>query len=271
MAQDVSDFQKDVIERSRELPVLVDFWAAWCGPCRILGPVLEKLAEQAGGRWALAKVDTETFPAEAAQYGVMSIPNVLLFVDGEVVDGFVGALPEPHVRRWLERAIPSPHVRALAEARERLTSGDFEGAEAAVREVLAVAPGDLDARLLLAEVLIHRDPDAAAALATELENEMDDPDRPAALKTLAGVASLTEHPERLPEGAARARFLEAARAIRAGIYDVAMEAIIDVLKEDRRYADGIVRETGRAIFILLGLEHPVTARFHRQFASLLNV
>jgi putative thioredoxin len=175
------------------------------------------------------------------------------------------------VRRWLERAIPSPHVSALASAREQLSSGDFDGAESAVRELLAAAPTDRDARLLFAEILLHRDPDEAGVLATALENEMDDPDRPAAVKTLARVASLTNHPERLPEGPARPRLIDAARAIRGGAYDEAMEAIIDVLREDRRYADGIARETGRAIFILLGLEHPVTARFHRPFASLLHV
>ncbi|HEY6866409.1 MAG TPA: thioredoxin, partial [Candidatus Eisenbacteria bacterium] len=103
MSHDITDFEQDVIAKSRTVPVLVDFWAEWCGPCRVLGPVLERLADQAQGRWVLAKLDTERFTDVASRYGIMSIPNVKLFVNGEVADEFVGALPEREVRAWLER------------------------------------------------------------------------------------------------------------------------------------------------------------------------
>jgi thioredoxin len=101
----VTDFQRDVIEKSKEVPVLVDFWAAWCAPCRILGPTLEKVEAEADGSWILAKVDTESFPDIAMQYGVRGIPNCKLFVDGSVVDEFVGAYPEPMVREFMTTAL----------------------------------------------------------------------------------------------------------------------------------------------------------------------
>src|SRR5262245_8928603 len=159
---DVTDFQRDVIERSRSIPVLVDFWAAWCGPCRVLGPILERLASQASGRWELAKVDTEAHPDVSAEYGVMGIPSVKLFVDGAVVDEFVGALPERDVRRWLERALPAPQSAELEAAAAALKRGAWEEAKLEVENVLAYAPDDPRARMLLEEGLLHIDTAAAA-------------------------------------------------------------------------------------------------------------
>ncbi len=104
--KELIDFQSDVIEASKTTPVLVDFWAEWCGPCVQLSPTLEKLAEEAGDSWTLLKVNTESQPELAAEYGIRSIPNVKLFVNGEISGEFVGALPEEDIKRWLESNIP---------------------------------------------------------------------------------------------------------------------------------------------------------------------
>ena len=143
---DVDNFDQQVLERSRELPVLVDFWAAWCGPCRVLGPVLEAMASQTDGRWELAKVDTETHQDVAARYGIRSIPAVKLFVDGEVVDEFVGALPEPQIRAWLERLLPRPSQAEVLRAGELAAV-----AHNASRQSEAVDPaGDTEAQIVAA-------------------------------------------------------------------------------------------------------------------------
>ena len=270
MSHEIADFETDVTERSRSLPVLVDFWAEWCGPCRLLGPVLERLAEESAGRWALAKVDTERHPELAKRYGIMSIPNVKLFVDGEVADEFLGALPEPEVRRWLERALPSPHAEALAEARAMLARGEYSPAAERLRAVLAAEPRNAGARVALGEALLHLAPETVAETVSAV---LDDPqvgEKAEALETLARVVGLAGRPSELPEHGARARMTAAAQSIHSGDYGPALEALVDVLGQDREYAGGIAREAGRAIFVLLGMHHPIAERHHRAFAGALH-
>lgn len=107
MADIAAKFQEDVIEKSHDKPVVVDFWAPWCGPCRTLGPVLERLAKESQGTWRLVKINTDKHPQIARRYNVRGIPAVKLFVDGEVADEFVGARPEGAVKQWLQPHVPS--------------------------------------------------------------------------------------------------------------------------------------------------------------------
>lgn len=271
MSHDVTSFEQEVIERSRTTPVLVDFWAAWCGPCRVLGPALERLAEQAQGRWTLAKVDTEQFPDVAERYGIMSIPNVKLFVNGEVVNEFVGALSEPEVRAWLERALPSPHAATILEAARLNEQRSFEQAAALLRPVLEAEPDNGLARVVLAEALLHLDPEAVTPMLRGIADHPEFVGRTDALETLARLATLPERAGGLPESSSKPRLLAAAAAVRAGDWAVALEALIEALTLDRAYADGLAKEAGRAIFILLGIGHPISERFHRAFSSAMYV
>jgi putative thioredoxin len=267
---EITDFQADVIDRSRTVPVLVDFWAAWCGPCRVLGPTLEKLAAEANGTWALAKVDTQRHEDLAQRYGITGIPNCKLFVDGKVVDEFTGALPEPHVRRWLEDALPSPASEALAEAETLLGEGHFYEAAVRLRKVIEAKPGSDRARLLLGFALLRLDPALVDGTLEGIRADSDLAEGADALRRLAGLAGLAEREEDVPAGPAKAHTLSAARSLRAGDWDGTLEAVIEGIRQARGAEADALRGHGVAIYRLLGIRHPACEKHYRAFASVMN-
>lgn len=146
-------FENDVFDRSHELPVVVDFWAEWCAPCRMLGPILEKLAADYAGRFALVRADSDRLQEAAMRFRVQSIPAVFGVVDGEIVDAFAGALPESQIRTWVDRLLLTS---CLAQA-GRLETTDPTQAEEKYREVLAESPNEAAASIGLARVLLAQD------------------------------------------------------------------------------------------------------------------
>ena len=162
-------FQKDVVERSREVPIVIDFWAEWCQPCRMLAPILEKLAVEYDGRFVLAKANTEKLPSIAAGFGVQSIPAVYGVRDGQILDFFVGVLPEPQIRAWLDRLLPSRAETLTAEAK-KLTATDPAKAEALLREAHTAEPNLAKSQIALAELLFSQGrADESRQILTELE------------------------------------------------------------------------------------------------------
>jgi putative thioredoxin len=151
---DTASFQRDVIDRSREVPVVVDFWAAWCGPCKVLGPLLEKLAGEFAGGFELAKIDVDSNQELAGQFGVRGIPTVVGFKGGAPVDQFTGALPEHSVLQWLRQIIPSEADRLAATAGDLLDEGDVAAAERSYREALTIDPHHIEAAVGLASLFI---------------------------------------------------------------------------------------------------------------------
>ncbi len=268
MSYDVNDFQKEVIGESFHKPVVVDFWAEWCGPCRILGPILERLARESGDGWKLAKVNTEVHTDVALQYQIRSIPHVKLFVDGNVKDEFVGALPEPQVRMWLKRAIPSKHRKKIDEAKKLLHEGKRKKASVLLEEVVAAAPEELEARILLAQVLVLQEPQRAVELLAGLE-EPRFSDVIEAVRTLARLLDLQNNLSTLPEGEGREKYTAAIKALGEGDVESALQRFIQTIRIDRYYDDDGARKACIAIFKYLGEEHPLTQQYRRDFSSAL--
>lgn len=269
MPFDVDDFEQDVLAASREQPVLVDFWAPWCGPCRTLGPVLERLAAEQDAAWRLAKVNIDDHGDLARRYGVRGIPAVKLFADGTVLDEFTGALPEHALRRWLSDALPSK-VKADVEAAEAtLARGDRGEAEALLRGVLDAEPDDpvrARAQVLLAQAVVFEKPDEAAAL-TEEASFVDAGvlERSEAVQTVARLLRLREVPEALPEGPGRAPYRRALSALAEQDFDAALQHLIEVVRADRYYDDDGARKACVALFTLLGTGHPAVRAHRRTF------
>ncbi|MCY3771102.1 MAG: thioredoxin [Gemmatimonadetes bacterium] len=269
MNYEVSDFNEEVVERSHVIPVLVDFWAEWCGPCKMLGPVIESLAERHRDRWKLVKVNTETNRDVAMQYGIQGIPNVKLFVDGEVRDEFTGALPEPMIEQWLKKALPSPHARQLEEALRRLEDGDTENSRVLLEEVLASEPDNEQATVCLARTYLNEDPGRCLDLLKPIEPGSEFHDSAAVLQTIAGLFLYLDAPERLEEDPVKPVYCQAIEHLRREEYDLALQRFIAVLEKNRDYDDEGARRSCVAIFGMLGEGHPTTRQYRRAFSNAL--
>jgi putative thioredoxin len=267
---DSDDFQADVIERSHEVPVVVDFWAEWCGPCKALGPVLEKLAGEAGGRWRLAKVDTDKHREAAAGYGIRSIPNVKLFVDGQPVSEFVGALPEQAVREWLAEALPGPGADRVRHARELMEGADpadLDEARQILAEVLEAEPGNIEAKLLAAEAAVFTDPSAASELLEGIDPGSPHRERAAAIGEIARLLGRRESPEDLGDSPLRRAYLDAIEALARRDWEASLAGFIEVVAGDRSLDDDGARRACIAIFTLLGDDAEITRQYRRAFSS----
>jgi putative thioredoxin len=261
---EVQNFQEDVLVASRTKPVLVDFWAPWCGPCQVLGPVLERLAAEQSDAWTLVKVNTDQHLEVSMDYGIRGIPAVKLFVEGQVVDEFVGALPEYAVRQWLEKALPSEQKQQLARAAAALEAGALAEAEALLEGVLGTEPTNAEARTLLAARLVFRDPTRATALVEGAAT--DEPhllQRSEAVQTLARL--LTLDATQLPEEPGHDLYRDGIAAVQTQDFETALERFIALLPVHRAYDDDGARKACLALFILLGPEHPATLKYRRRF------
>lgn len=186
---DEANFAEQVLDRSHEVTVVVDFWAAWCAPCRALGPVLERLASEGAGSWILAKVDTDRNPNLAAAAGVQGIPAVRAFKDGKEIDEFTGAIPEAQVRAWLKGIVPDRAHQLAEEGLESEASGDLSAAEAAFRKALEIDANNSAAVAGLKRLEIRQD--GAAVSQKELVDRLaSDPDDVQAATQLAKAGAV---------------------------------------------------------------------------------
>ncbi|MFV0444695.1 MAG: thioredoxin [Planctomycetaceae bacterium] len=270
-------FAADVIERSADLPVVVDFWAPWCGPCRTLSPTLETLAAEFDGRIVFAKVNTEEHPALAGAFQIQSIPTVIAFRDQQIFDAFQGALPEEAIREWLQRLLPTPAESQVMEAM-KLEATDPAGAVQRFQDALQADPQLAPARIGLARALLSLDRlDEAAIAIAELESRgYLEPEAEKvrsqlhlaqAAKQGGGVAALQQSVTKAPDDLALQVQLADALAA-SGQFQAALDLCLQVIPRDR---SGVGQQAKSAMLDILNtLDDPdLASEYRRKLASVL--
>jgi putative thioredoxin len=271
-------FEREVLERSRTLPVVVDFWAEWCAPCRLLGPILEDVAREYTGRIALAKANIDRLPEIAARFGVRSIPTVIGVVDGEVRDAFVGVLPAPAIREFFDRLLPSP-VEVLVKRAAALEQGEPLRAEEMYREALALAPNTPAIQIALARLLsrLEREDESRAILEQLerrgfLEPEAERLKAEISLRAGANRAGSLDAARAAVEanaGDLGARFHLAEALAAAGKHEEALRLALELVEQDRRGVGEEARKLMLTIFSLLPADSPLAAEYRRQLSLVL--
>ncbi len=264
-------FEQDVLEQSRYIPVVVDFWAPWCGPCRTLTPVLERLAQDSEQSFVLAKINVDDNPATAMQYQVMSIPAVKGFIDGEVAAEFTGSQPETKVRDFLSRLVPSELDEALGQATAYLALHRWADAEAVLKDLLRSYPGHKVAGFHMARALLGQ-ANGCAAL-PYLESQTDGRELIASERLLplahylCRVQTAEADEDDLPP--LEAQYNRAALLLSRGNPEAAMDGLLDTLREDKQYRDGEPKAVMLAMFELLGDDDELTQSYRSELARVL--
>lgn len=274
-------FDQAVIQNSFEKPVLVDFWAEWCAPCKALMPMLAKIAESYQGELLLAKVDCEAEQDIVARFGIQSLPTVVLFKDGQPVDGFAGAQPESAIRQMLEQHVQPPAPAAanpLESAQAAFNEGRFAEAEAQLKALLGEDNTNAAALILYARCLAERGELGEAE--TVLDAVKSDDHKQALAAAKAQLTFLRQAAD-LPDAAAlktrlaadanddEATYQLAVQQLARQQYEAAMEALLKLFVRNRSYGEDAPRKTLVQVFDLLGNDHPLVTAYRRKlFAAL---
>ncbi len=269
---DVSEetFEREVIMRSHEAPVIVDFWAPWCGPCKVLGPTLERMAIEGGGSFRLAKVNVDENPNLAIRYGVQGIPAVKAFRNGQVTTEFVGAQPEPMVRRFVDELAPSESQQAVEKAQSLLATRHWVEAEQAFREVYEEDDSNAAAALGLVQSMLMQ---GCGAEALEVLNAFPAGQEWVTAQRLLPLAELLASVEgngpRPEDDPLAANLYQSARLIAKSNLEAAMDGLLEILRKDKNYRKGLPKDILLALFALLGDDDPITRQYRDELASIL--
>ena len=274
------DFQALVIENSYKQPVLVDFWADWCEPCKSLAPVLAKLAEEYNGKFILAKVDTEKEQELAAHFGIKSLPTMKVIFNGQIAGEHVGAVPESEIRALIDPLIISESDKVMEAAMAAHNEGRTQDALDLMNQALAHDPDNVDLKINIAKlVAAEGDMQSASALLDSLGEEESKNDEAVKLrakinfaKQLEGLLSteqiesrLAENPEDLEALLDKSHHLSA-----SGLYEEAMETLIQIMTIDRKFQDDAGRKGLLALFDMLGGEQEAVQKYRRKLFTLLH-
>ncbi|MDH5546669.1 MAG: thioredoxin [Gammaproteobacteria bacterium] len=274
---DSSSFHSQVIERSFQVPVLVDFWASWCNPCKMLAPVLNQLAEYYGGKVFVVKVDTDVERDLAAQFGIRSLPSVKIFKQGSIVDEFSGVIPESSIRELIEKHLTRESDFLYNDALAALANGDINIAKSKMTAAYNMDPDRLNLILGMIELhLVAGESEQAEALLTKipLAHENDDEVQSVRARLLfvpvaAAITDVEQLQQALSENPKDCQALHQLGAyyVTQQDYEKALELFLQLLKTDKNYQDGLPRKAMLAIFTMLGSSGPLVNSFRSKMAS----
>lgn len=274
-----ADFDEKVIEASKKVPVVIDLWAEWCGPCRVLAPVLARLADEYQGKFILAKIDADENMRIAGRYAVRGFPTVIGFVDGQEVERFSGAQTEGTVRKFLDRLLPSPEELCRA-AMETFGRGDAPNALRMLEEALLLDMNHVDARVYAADILLHTGKLQEAR--ETLEALPQDKRADARVTTLLARLEFALQGNTLPDAASlEARIQADANDLEARLqlanlrvsqedYEAALALLLEIVQRDPRFGDDAGRKTMLSVFDLLGGEGELVNRYRKLLAAALH-
>ena len=255
------NFKNEVIESSKQLPIVVDFWAPWCAPCRVLGPVIEEIAQEQVGSWKLVKINTEEQPEVAAQYNIRSIPNVKMFYRGDIVAEFAGALPKTQILRWLEDHLPSDEKEKWHALEKELKSQTKDEAQESLEKFIGQFPEHLPAKLALTRKIVFNDPARANALIANIKVGQEGYDLASDVHAYTELISLendaSDHATKL--------LVRAQEELQKGKFDQGIEHLIEAVKIDKGVHRELPRRASIAVFRLLGNAHTTTKKYRRLF------
>jgi putative thioredoxin len=267
---EVKNFEQQVIDDSHYMPVMVDFWASWCGPCIMLEPIIIQLAEENKNRVKFVKVNTDDNPELANRYNIMSIPAIRIFNNGEVVAAFNGLMYKPDFEKWLDQNLPDSNRTELINIKKRIEEGYTDAVRNELKTLVEKAPQMLEAKVLLATFFILDDPQYAAQLVSDVQNGSPFFATADSIRNLVHLQSISQNPGSLENGDGKAEIIAASAFIRNKELAPALESLLTVVTRNRNYHNGIADKALVSLFSILGNNHPLTKEYQERY-DLINV
>lgn len=270
----LENFQQVILEGSQQQPILVDFWADWCAPCKALLPSLHKLADEFQGQFILAKINIEEQQELAQQFQVRSVPTVMLVSQGQLIDQFNGALPESEIRAFLKRHLTNPIDALKEEIKQLIASSELDAAQNLLQQAILQLPEDYGLQIDLARVLLQKrlTEDAKAVLDQLPEAEQASPEVKG-LKAGLNFAAQAPNAEELAalgnRDDSQAKYLRAMAALVQADYQPALDFLLQILATDKTFEEGLANKTLLEVFALLGEGNPLVVATRRKMYTLL--